>query len=556
MPSAVSLPTFSHKEKLTYQKLNAAMDAIQARFTAGIGAADLSWPLTAEGNLDMSSYNIVNGRQIWGYVNAASYTTFALAVAAAGAGGVVLVPPDTTITSDGGVDFSNLGAIIGSGPSSVLKLSSGTSATELIKATAGTYVMLSNLTLDGTSVASKIGVDLQGVTSFVGHNLWFKNFGGAAFKASASCDGVFLTNCWFSGGAGDHIYVTHSGALGLTNVHSSAAAGIGIRMEAAGASSYIYALLNNVRVTGGSSTAIKMLGTAAPGSANPVEFYGNNIKVSANSGGVDAVILGTASAGVHHVSWSDGRVVGAAAGGVLVNASEGSVTGVVVNDPATYGIDLDVSQYVSVSDCTFRACTIGIDGSAATAVGCTAHDNKFESCTTNIAHGVGLRQYDNAATWSVPGPEGYTWAAQSHNVGPLTAQALRSVTIPANMLRAGDVIEIVMAGALAGQAATPNDYISIQLNGVTMSSITWGGIGNYHYTTRLVVTSSSTVAMSVIGVDVGASRYGQDDSISGLDFTAAQVLRVLLEMNENGTSAQTMDINFHTVRFYRLLVEA
>lgn len=522
MPSAVTLPTFSRREKLLYTKLNSAMAAIQARFTAGLGGADIAWPLTAEGNLDMSSYNIVNGRQIWGYVNASSYTTFAAAVAAAGAGGVVVVPPDTTIVSDGGVDYSNLGAIIGSGPSSVLKLSASASATELLKATAGTYIMLSNLTLDGNSVASKLGVDLQGVSQCVLNNVWLKNFGGAAVKVSNSCDGVYLNNVWFSGGAGKHLHVTHSGYLGLVNVVSSSAAGIAIDLEAAGASSYIYAGLNNVQVTGCASTAIKALGVAAPGTANPIEVYGTDVRVTANSGGVDAVILGTASAALHHVTWTGGSITGAAAGGILVNASDGNIGGVTVNDPATYCVDLDVSKYVSVHDCVLRAGTIGVDGSGCTAE-CRAQDNIIESCTTGIVHGPYLYASGNTGTVDAEGTT--AWAYTTSITIPETDSATDRITftIPANTLKVGSILvaELWLTGPGVGYST---DGVTFKLNGQSLGSVagtTLGSQSSGYGKCTLVITGTTTARRYSIHSYGSANVVGAAD-VTGLDITAAQ----------------------------------
>lgn len=532
MASSVSLPTFSHKEKLLYTKLNAAMSAINARFTAGIGTADLSWPLTAEGNLDMSAYNIVNGKQIWGYVNAASYTTFALAVAAAGANGVVVVPPETTIVSDGGVDFSNLGAIVGSGPSSVLKLSGSASAGNLLKTTAGTSMLLSNLTLDGTSVASQLGVDLQGVTGCVFQNVWFKNFGAAALKISASCDGVFLDNCWFSGGSAEHIYATHSGMLRLSGVQSSSAGTIAVRLEAAGASSYIYAHVDDLRITGAGTSAIKMLGTAAPGSANPVEFYGNNIQVGANSGGVDAVILGTASAGVHHVALNNVTITGAAAGGLLLNASDGALNGVVVDNPATYCVDLDVSQYVTVNGSVLRDGTIGIDGSGCTAE-CVAEGNVFEGCTTDIVFGANFWGYGKNAVRSWVEDTDFTFTANS-----VTTYTLR--TFPAYSVKPGDSIVVEYVFTCSGnQNPAHNVLAKFGSQGIlsvedAAGGSQAGGVG------RLIVRTTSTgVHMMQAWYDGSTGGYVQTGA-STIDTTIDNTLTLVGTFSSDATSSASL----------------
>lgn len=447
MPSSVSLPTFSSREILLYTKLNSAMAAINARFTAGIGAADLQWPVTAEGNLNMSSYNIVGGKQIWKYVNAETYgttgTAFATAVSDAGAGGVVLVPPDITIVSDGGVNVTDRGAIIGSGPSSVLQLTAAASAANLLNASSGTYLLLANLTLDGNSVASKIGFDLQGVTGFICHNVWFKNFGGAAFKASTSCDGVYLSNCWFSGGAGNHIYVTHSNDLFLSNIHSTGAADIAVRLESSGASGYIYAMIDGLRVASHTTTALKVLGnTATAGAASTVSVQGSNVTIEGSSSSGDNVILGTSSNVLQNVMLSNFRVSAGAAGGILVNANGGSINGSIVDNPTTYCVDLDTSQYVQVNNCVLRDGTIGIDGSGCTAE-CTGSDNIYDGCTSEVTHGEFFWPYGKNAV--------RTWiedADFSFTANAVTTLTFR--TFPAYSVKPGDVLEVELVFTCSG----------------------------------------------------------------------------------------------------------
>ena len=532
MASSVSLPNFEYREKLLHTKLNAAMAAINARFTAGIGTADLAWPLTAEGNLDMSAYNIINGRQIWGQVNAASYTTLALAVAAAGAGGVVVVPPETTITSDGGVAITNLGAIIGSGPSSVLKLSGSASAGTLLTSGGGTYLLLSNLTLDGSSVASQVGLELKGVTGVILHNVWFKNFGGAALKISDSCDGVFLNNGWFSGGSAEHIYATHSGVLCLANVQSSSAGTIAVRMEAAGASSYIYAHVDGLRITGAGTSALKMLGTAAPGSANPVEFYGNNIQVTTNGGGVNSVILGTASAGVHKLVLSNTSISSSVAGGLLVNASSGALSNVIVDDPTTFCIDLDVSQYVTVDGCVLRDGTIGIDGSGCTAE-CVAQDNVFEGCTADLVFGANFWGYGKNAVRTWIEDTDFTFTANA-----VTTYTLR--TFPAYSVKPGDTLLVEFVATCSGnQNASHNITPKFGTQGLIAVRDAAGGaqVGGI---TSMIVRTTSTGVTAQHGWSAAAGAGYSSSGACTIDTTTAQDLTLVGTFSSDATSSASL----------------
>ena len=124
----VELPTFSDKEIVTPEKLNALVDALNAKFVGGFDASDLQWPLEAEGDLAMGVYNITGARKIWNAINAANYATLQDAVTAAGTGGCVFIPPDTTVTASGVAITGDGVAIIGAGPSSVIELTSAATA--------------------------------------------------------------------------------------------------------------------------------------------------------------------------------------------------------------------------------------------------------------------------------------------------------------------------------------------------------------------------------------------------------------------------------------------
>lgn len=516
MSSSVDLPTFEEVEKLLHTKLNSAMQAIAAKFLAGVSTADLAWPITAEGHLNMSIYEITNGRKIWGVVNAASYDSLDDAVVAASAGGVVLIPADTTVTTSGETDFSGLSAIVGAGPSSTIKFTSG-AATSLLVAGSGTSMLLSNLTLDGNAEAGTvIGVDLQAGSDVMFDKVLFKDFSSTALLITA-CTDVFLNLCRFSGGSAGHIKAVKAGRLFLNNCSSDTAGDIAVLVDPASSGDTTVLYMNNVVIDDSVGNAVKVLGLNAPGGSSPVEVHASNVTVNNSSGATAAVILGGATEALHAVTWRGGRLDALSAGGMQVNASNGSISDVVIEDPATFGIDLDVSTYVSVHDCILRGdgagSTVGIDGSAA-GVGCNAHDNVIEGFTAAIDEGSNLTQHDNVGVT----PPVTTWVGTS------------SVVIPAGTVISGGILlidfglEDTSLGTTATHPLTLNSQTVLTARAVSHS-------GTYDYVGRSVIRYSG--ATTGIAISSGIVSYGSSsDSVANhvvltsLDWSVDQTLSV------------------------------
>ena len=210
---SITYPTFSDKEIVSPEKLNSFVQSIEAKFTAGLGTADISWPLTADGNLNMVDNEITGGTKVMNIVHAGSpqYVDFDAAMTA-GASGAVFIPPNTTLRVDGAQLAGTNIAIIGAGPSSVLKLTDAPSAGYMLRnTTADCNVLIANLTLDGNDGASSNGLVLRGVDSAVIHGVWFKNWSLAALKltyhagTSDASQNVQVTDCHFKDGSAQHI---------------------------------------------------------------------------------------------------------------------------------------------------------------------------------------------------------------------------------------------------------------------------------------------------------------------------------------------------------------
>ena len=56
---------------LTADQLNSLVSLLEAKFSGGIVTEDISWPLTAGGNLDMVQFEILNLYKLWNVRNLA-----------------------------------------------------------------------------------------------------------------------------------------------------------------------------------------------------------------------------------------------------------------------------------------------------------------------------------------------------------------------------------------------------------------------------------------------------------------------------------------------------
>jgi len=295
MPSAVTLPTFSDEEILLYETLNAMSQAINARFLAGIGVADLSWPLTAEGNLNMSVFNITGGKQIWKFVNAGNYDTLQEALDDAGANGVVLVPPETTVpAATAGHALANAVTIVGAGVSSVIQMPSGASA-DMLRVSGGTGGGLYNVTLDGNSVAGGYsGASLTGATNYVISNVWTTGFTGSGIEVTS---GMISMNVDGFNSTSDATSMTCTGCenLNLNNLRLKGYTSKGLDFNGGGSALRVHASnIHTATVSGGEG--ISFLGNAAVGVGSGAEFHGTNIHIKGAAGTTSGAVFGSLSA--------------------------------------------------------------------------------------------------------------------------------------------------------------------------------------------------------------------------------------------------------------------
>lgn len=558
MPSAPTLPTFSDEEILTYESLNALSQAISARFTAGVGAADLAWPLTAEGNLDLSVYNLVGGRQIWGIVNAGNYDTLTAAISAAGANGVVLVPPETTVgAAAAGHALPNAVSIIGSGVSSVIQMDASASA-DMLRVTGGTGGMLANLTLDGNSVAgAHSGASLTGATNYAVRNVWTKNFTGAGLEITSGM--VSLTI--------DGFYDTGS-AYGLTctGCQNLIIGGVRLKnyttrgMDFNGGGSTLRAHVSDVHTeTTGGGAGIYFVGNGSVGVGSGAEFNGSNIHIKGATGSVDGMVLGSSAAALDRVNLSNVTVEDATANALTVNAGQGTITGCVFDSPTTTGLDLDTSTNVNVSGCAFANATNGIDMSDAGCDGCVVSDNSYASVTNPVLRGDNTSVERGNAQLSAGIEQGMfiihdgsSGNAINSGSGSEDHDAF-SMTIPANLLRTGDMLQCEVTATQNGNSRTHS--IRVRLNGQNcLFQAAPGAGGVQHYLFGTIMLKSATTASSLYhGQGNDGATTGNDftNSITGLDTTSDQTINVRVTTDAGSVASDGVVFKSFVVKIIR-----
>lgn len=153
----VGLTTFSAKVKLLAAQLNQFKTVLEAKFNGGISGADLGWPFTANGNLNMNGNQILRVSRFRNVYNIAEHTANIQGlfdtVAAAG-GGTIYVPANTTIDM-AGITCTVAGGlhIYGEGQTSILRKAGG-SVTDMLRLSCTGGLTISNLKFDGNSVGS------------------------------------------------------------------------------------------------------------------------------------------------------------------------------------------------------------------------------------------------------------------------------------------------------------------------------------------------------------------------------------------------------------------
>lgn len=214
----VGLTTFSAKVKLLAAQLNQFKTVLEAKFNGGISGADLGWPFTANGNLNMNGNQILHVSRFRNVYNLAEHTANIQGlfdtVAAAG-GGSIYLPANTTIDLSGVTYTGSYLHLYGQGPTSVLRMAGG-SVVDMLRLNVTSSLLVENLRFDGNNVGSstKALLRLSTCTNFRVQSVEFINSAGAGVlldyqtAAGTSCNNAMFDNCYFTGNnVGDSVRI-------------------------------------------------------------------------------------------------------------------------------------------------------------------------------------------------------------------------------------------------------------------------------------------------------------------------------------------------------------
>lgn len=515
---SITFPTFIDKEIVSPEKLNNFVQAIEAKFTAGLGTAEIQWPLIAGGNLIMGTYEITGAKKILKIVNAEQYTTLQAALTA-GSGGIVFIPPNTTIQADGVSLIGSTCAIVGAGPTSILKVSDSPSAGYFMRNDsmgAGTKFLIANLTFDGNSEAGGDGLFLRNVNSAIVHNCWFKNWTGAALRLTSGsgsgddCENVHVTDCEFLGGADHHIQGDSCDGIIVKGCHSEGCDTKAFEFVAADSSSPMrrITIVDN-RIMSCDEESIRILG----GSGTPSSLWSNaviqgNVLEGAGGSTFDVITLGGAAAVVEAFNISGNILRGAVAVGIMVTGNDGIVSGNTAESCGDNAIELAACNRVKV--CDNMLANAGAYGVAtANADSCQVHDNDVSGASTG---GVQLAstnatfvQYNNQGATGTPPPSGYYTAS-------------RTITVPANRLKIGDTLRLWSGGSFSAGSG----FFQVEFDGTAVAATANSAeTGPRHLSAVGHVTGATTVVWTGYGlIDDNADNVVLT-SVGSVDLTTA-----------------------------------
>ncbi len=455
-----NLPEFTARQILTAALLNQIITALQGFSTQ---TADISWPLTAGGNIDMDSqYTIVNMQTLWNITNADEYASLDAAVTAveATSGGCLFIPPHTTIDGSTGItiDSSNFW-IVGCGPTSIIDLSSGTGP--LIDTAASlSNVGLMNLQLKNSGATASAdavvfrrttGARLINVlfTSFLGDSVYFTNDG----TAGNSCADAVLQGVEFAGGGtnGIHLRADDLDGCFMDNILSKSALATAISLVPVAASNGIIRDIQmgpNVRVESPAGIGVNILGGAAAADDKWSRISLNGVKVVEPTG--DGFNIGEDNLILRNVSMIGCTVDTPGVDAFVVNAQRGQVSNCwSLGSTTKTGLDLVDSVDVSVTNNDLRNFITGIDCSSLPAASsCRVKDNDVRDyVTTAIARPAASVAADTVFSSNTGDFGMSTGNAKIRQDGTgataETTTTLETYTIPAHTLRKeGDGLHI------------------------------------------------------------------------------------------------------------------
>lgn len=538
------LPTFEDNEIPSSGKFNQIVQALESKFSA-ITADDFTWPLVAQGNIDMGQqHSIIGLRTFWNYINAAEYDSLQLAVDAAEAagGGCVIIPPDTTITADG-VNIENGDIIImGAGPSSVIKLTSGSTSGYLMRNGTGGLagIEVLNLTFDGQSTGvSQDGFQARHVDRLHMYNVFFKNFtGDALYLTNDGTNGNACSDCIFNaltfdGGTGQHIKVDDLDGGSFSQIISRDAGASAIVMSPLAAASFMRDVsMSNARVTDPTGLGIWVDGASGTADDKWSRVHFADCRVSGSTD--DAFRAGAASAVLKYATITGCTSHDCAGNAYTVNTEGGAVKGnYAYSVPSGKdGIDLVDSTDTTVSNNTLNgnSGTSGIDADGTDS--CYVHNNTLTGTWTNPILSSNATNLELGQNQGAPGPTLNTAIADNpRDSRSTTGPYPTTYEIPANSVKPGDVIRITVGWDVTGYTSG-NITLGVEAEGAGIGDTgAVGAVGEIVSVHELYVSALS-----------GASNVRLTKHVTGDTFTNVSNGDITIDFTADVTIEATVTI--------------
>lgn len=459
-----TLPTWTDQEVQSAGKLNSLSAALEAKFAGSIGGADLAWPLVAQGSIDMNGYSLLGLQQFWNVFNADEYDDIQAAIdAAEAAGGAgVFIPPNNVNDDAEGLTVSETVHIFGAGKKSVISLSSGATAGELIASTGSPSDLgFSNLVLDGALQGSgQNGVHLKNVNGCIFDRVIFKRFTGDALvldnegTAGNKCSDIVVQSCKFSAGSGYHISGNDIDGLQVSGCQFLDPGTDAINLVTDGVASLMRGILISANRFTSVARAVYIVGESATANENwrQVQVCDNQVYTAS---GV-AITVGTANAVLKWVEVKDNTII-SSTGGIRVQATGGCVCDNYIPSTTGVGIDMTDSQELLVENNRVPDAT-GIPIQSTNSDNCRVRFNDVHGSVGNSAEPIvkdgttGNVYEDNYGDpYGVGGKQNWSGAEEDDGTGSGTFT--QTYTIPANSVKAGDHIIVKALTTVAGTTA-------------------------------------------------------------------------------------------------------
>lgn len=351
----VGSPTFA-PGILTADQLNSLVTILEQKFDGGIGTDDISWPLSAGGNIDMVQHDILHLYKLWNVRNLAerdSATTVqdVFDEVAGEGGGVILLPANNTETlGTEGVEVGPNTLVMGQGRSSVFA-TTGTLTNHMFRNAAnddsGIKFVNCKLTNEGAAGGAFdiIGFSRVSACQLVDVYLVVDRENGVSFETNSSGDTntdnrIIRGQIDVQDGGDAGVYATDVKGLRIEGVKFNLSAGTALTYAANGAASFGQSIRfsgNEVLVDDAStSTKVVLLTAGSTNGLDKLRVESNDIECGLCDLDVVIDVVGVAAGHGPVISHND--IVGEEVTGAAIRLQNSVGAVVEDNDVNVFGV--------------------------------------------------------------------------------------------------------------------------------------------------------------------------------------------------------------------------